>query len=68
MNILQINFLIEIKPLISSAFKKLIKNEIFVSHVAVGEDSNRGGLPWPVSPPATFAMGKLSCKSFLKSF
>ena len=24
------------------------------SHIAVGGDTNRGGTPWPVSPPATF--------------
>jgi len=31
-----------------------VKNEIFVHHITVGGDTNRGALPWPVSPPATF--------------
>jgi hypothetical protein len=33
---------------------KLFKNEIFVSHIAVGGDTNRGDPPWPVGTPATF--------------
>jgi len=35
---------------------KLYKNEIFVSHIAVGGDTNRGDPPWPVSSPATFSL------------
>jgi len=30
-----------------SKIYKLSKNEIFVSHLAVGGDTNRGGSPWP---------------------
>ena len=30
--------------------------KIFVSHLAVGGDTNRGVPPWPVSPPATSAI------------
>jgi hypothetical protein len=28
-----------------SILKKLFKNEIYVHHIAFGEDTNRGGLP-----------------------
>ncbi|MEP6949028.1 MAG: hypothetical protein ABI863_07140 [Ginsengibacter sp.] len=34
-------------------FSEAVKNEIFVYHIAVGEDANRGVPPWPVVPPAT---------------
>jgi hypothetical protein len=34
--------------------ERLSKNENLVTHVAVGEDTNRGDPLWPVSPAATF--------------
>ena len=48
--------------------KKLFKNEIFVYHVAVGGDTDRGDPPWSVSPPTTFFTIVKSCESFLNSF
>ena len=48
--------IVELKKLGLGLAKKLSKNEIFMHHVAVGEDTNRGRLPWPVSTPATFAL------------
>jgi hypothetical protein len=47
--------------------QKLFKKN-FVSQIAVGEDTNRGAPPWPVSPPAIFCDHKKFIKSFLKIF
>jgi hypothetical protein len=39
-----------------------------VLYFAVGEDSNRGSPPWPVSSPATFINYKKNYASFLNIF
>jgi hypothetical protein len=36
-------------------FKLLMILKIDADYIAVGGDTNRGSLPWPVSPPAIFA-------------
>jgi len=34
--------------------QKLSKNGIHIHHIAVGEDTDRGWVPWSVSSPTTF--------------
>lgn len=48
--------------------KKLFKNEIFFSHIAVGGDTDRGESPWSVSPPTIFLHSNEIPVSFLNSF
>jgi len=43
------------KPLLRRS-RSCLKNENFGYHFAVGVTTNRGGPPWPVSSPATFAI------------